>query len=168
MAKFTANKIQHLYYRNLKTARACLAKLEFCSESEPVFQGLNGWVFEQTIQDCLFKELGHLSIDIDIREQESLGGRAKADLLIGKRIAIEIKASGLFDMDAAKRYGKYRAWAKKKGYTYLYVTLHESYLPYKDSIKKWLGAQNTFFLDSESADEWQKFVNRVFTLLKHS
>ena len=163
MSKINEKIIQRLFSHNLKTAQAKLAELKFCSVLNPNFQGLNGWVFEQTIQDCIRKELRVLKIKTDIGEQESLGGRARADLLLGKKLAIEIKAGGLFDGNAASRYRKYRTWAAKKGYTYIYITLHESYQPYRNSMSKALGHENAFFLDTTG--EWRRLTNRIVRLL---
>jgi hypothetical protein len=163
MAKFDEKSIHRLFNLNLKNAKAKLASLKYCSRSVPSFQGLSGWVFEQTVQDCLRKELRALRIQAAIREQVSLGGKARADLLIGT-LVMEIKARGLFDENAADRYCKYKAAAEKKGYAYLYLTLQETYQPYKKAILNGLGRQNAFFLDTPG--DWNRLIKRIVNLLK--
>jgi hypothetical protein len=162
MAKFDEKNIQRLFDRNLETAKERLASLMFCSRGAPSFKGLSGWVFEQTVQDCLRKELKALGIRAEIHEQVSLGGRAKADFLIGT-IAMEVKTSGLFDRNAANRYRRYRAAAEEKGYVYLYLTLHETWLPYRKAMLKALGQRNAFFLDTPG--DWRRLIARTFNLL---
>ena len=163
MAKFDEKAILKLFESNLKTAQTSLARLRFCCCKDPSFQGLSGWVFEQTVQYCLHKELKVSEVRAEICEQVSLGGRAKADLLIGT-VAVEIKARGLVDGDAASRYCGYKIAAEQKGYSYLYVTLQESYLPYRKAMIKGLGQQNTFFLNT--AGDWSRLIKRVTHLLK--
>lgn len=109
MAESDKKAIPGKYESNLKIAKAALASLEFCCSEEPSFQGLSGWVFEQTVQDCLRKQLNALGIRAEIQEQATLAGRARADLLIGSAVAIEIKAKGLFDKNAASRYCRYHS-----------------------------------------------------------
>ena len=162
MAKFDEEAILGLFESNLKTAKASLASLGFCCCKAPSFQGLSGWVFEQTVQDCLRKELKCLGIRAEIREQVSLGGRVKADLVVGP-LAVEIKARGLFDRNAASRYRSYRVAAEGKGYSYLYLTLQESHLPYRSAILKAVGRRNTFFLDMPG--DWSRLMKRVVQLL---
>jgi hypothetical protein len=163
MAKFDEKAILGQFESNLKTAKGSLASLEFCCSEEPSFQGLSGWIFEQTVQDCLRKELKALGIRAEIQEQASLGGRAAVDLLIGSAVAIEIKAKGLFDRNAASRYCKYRVAAEERGYCYLYLTLQESYLPYRKAMLEALGQENTFFLDTPG--DWSRLVKRAIQLL---
>ena len=158
MFEFDVDTIRALFDSSLRDAKACLASLKVCSSDEPKFNGLDGWLFEQTIQYCLRKELKARGRQPEIKEQVNLGGRSRADLLVG-RAAIEIKKSGLFQREAANRYRKYRSTAEKKGYSYLYLTLRETYRPYREDVEKALGNQNAFFLDSPT--EWQRFVKRI-------
>ncbi len=136
MAKFNESDIRHLFDLNLKQAERKLASLKFCSKKTPEFQGLSGWVFEQTIQFCISKELKAKGIHPEFDEQKSLEGKARVDIVINKHVAIEIKLAGLFDGTAAARYHKYRKNAEKLGYTYLYVTMQEGYGPYKPGFPK--------------------------------
>ncbi len=166
MAVFDENTILDLFECSLKAAAARLASLKVCCSEKPSFQGLNGWVFEQTIQYCLRKELRAQRIRAQIREQVSLGGRARADLAVGGAVAVEIKKGGLFDSKAASRYGRYRSAAERKGYSYLFLTLRETYTPYRHALVKRLGRGNAFFLDRRG--EWHRLIRRIFEQLKKS
>jgi hypothetical protein len=87
--QFSENSIRGQFESNLNAAKAALASLDFCC-SEASFLGLTGWVFEQTVHGCLRKELEALGVRADFREQPSIGGRAKAHLLIGGVVAVEV------------------------------------------------------------------------------
>jgi hypothetical protein len=113
------------------------------------------------IQTCLREEMKALDIRTEIREQVSLGGSARADLLVGM-VALEVKARGLFDGKAASRYRKYSVAATERGYAYLYLTLQENYRPYRQEMVKALGRQNAFFLDTPG--DWSRLINRTFAL----
>lgn len=158
MLLYDENKIAELYVKNLEQAKQKLSKLEVYCGKSPTFGGLTGWVFEQTIQYCICKEFRAKGIEPKIEEQISLGGRVKADLIVEK-IAIEIKAKGLFGSDDAERYGRYGKAARAYGYEYIFVTLSESYRPYQEAIIKSLGKGNTFFM-SEAGD-WNRFIRRL-------
>ena len=160
---FDEDTIRALFDSSLKDAKARLASLKICCSDEPKFNGLDGWLFEQTIQHCLRKELKERGLQPEIKEQVNLGGRARADLVVGA-VALEIKKSGLFQREAAGRYRKYRSAAGKKDYSYFYLTLHETYRPYREAVEKALGEQNAFFLDRPG--EWQRFVKRIVEELK--
>ena len=156
---FDFGKIWEIYERNLQRARDGLAELEvYCKNRDPQFAGLGGWVFEQTIQFCLQKELEARCIQADFREQIPLVGRVKADLGVGN-LAIEIKSAGLFSKEDAQRYGSYKKAAAEKGLDYLFLTLCESYGAYRDGIIAAVGADNVFFLDDP--EDWGRFVARV-------
>jgi hypothetical protein len=126
----------------------------FCGR-EPNFAGLSGWVFEQTVQYCIRKELKDEEIEAKIVEQVSLGGRAKVDLTVGK-VAIEIKTSGLFGFSDVQRYQQYRMLAEAKEFRYVFLTQGENYRPYRSGIIKALGNSNVFFLSTSG--EWARFV----------
>ncbi len=53
MALYNDALIQTLHQANLKDAQARLSGLEVFCGCPAAFGGLNGWVFEQTIQFCL-------------------------------------------------------------------------------------------------------------------
>ena len=107
MTQFNASTIWTLFDASLKRAKLNLSKLKVFCGRKPNFAGLSGWVFEQTIQHCIKKELKVKRFAVEIAEQVSVGGRAKADLTVGKA-AIEIKTSGLFGLSDVRRYRKYR------------------------------------------------------------
>ncbi len=165
MALFNAQKVRKLYDQNLSLAKVKLAELNVYCGRTPNFGGLSGWVFEQTIQYCLRKELNGKGVKPEIAEQVSLGGRAKADLVIGK-MAIKIKTSGLFGMGDVERYRRYRGVAQEMGLTYLFFTQTESYAPYHKGIVSALGAKNVFFLDEPG--NWNRFVTRIVRELRRS
>jgi len=58
--KFTEAKIIALYMKSLGQAEKRLSLLAVAEGRTPRVRGLNGWVFEQTIQSCLSHELGAL------------------------------------------------------------------------------------------------------------
>lgn len=155
MTRLDAYHVRSLFEDNLKAAKAKLAELEVCCGVEPRFSGLSGWVFEQTAQCCIRRELKAANVEAGISEQVSLGGRAKADLVVGS-VAIEIKTSGLFGLQDAARYRKYRKAAEAKGFRYTYLAWWENYLPYKRALDKALGKRNVFYLDEDR--EWQRFI----------
>lgn len=157
--------ISELYQRNLACAKASLGTLEVFCGNDCKIGGLSGWVFEQTIQYCLQKELKVKGLQPIITEQCSLGGRAKADFAIGN-FAIEIKLAGLFGMDQVEKYRRYREAANKRGLKYLFFSTAESCIPYRKGIIKALGAENVFFLDEPK--DWRRFVNRIVAEIGHS
>jgi hypothetical protein len=158
--KYTEIQVGSKYTDNLENANHALRNLDFARDSIVNFKGLNGWVFEQTIRQCLMDELRDKLDDIAFKDQEKLTGRATIDLVVG-RVAIEIKSGGLFS-DESEKYTKWRVAAYSMGWDYLYITLDETYPPFKVSAKKAFGYENTFFLNDPGS--WSKFVNRVVEL----
>jgi hypothetical protein len=165
MTQFTDEQVGRLFESNLAEAKASLSKLSFCSTETPNFKGLSGWVFEQTVVHCLGQELRSRGIHATFREQVSLGGRVTTDLLVGN-LAIELKAAGVFHKSAAIRYGKYKNAAEKKGYSYLYLTLRETYHPYRQAMQVCLGNENAFFLDTRG--DWRRLVERITQELRNA
>jgi hypothetical protein len=165
MLKFDEIDVKERFESNLEEAKDSLAKLQFCRCGRPSFRGLSGWVFEQTIHGCLLEELKLLNNPAEIEEQVGLGGRVTADLFVGKAVAIEVKAKGLFSGDAETRYGKCKTAAEGLGYFYLYLTLEENYRRYRESICAAVGCENAFFLDTSG--DWMRFIERVVQLLKN-
>ncbi|KAF0219200.1 MAG: hypothetical protein FD174_2286 [Geobacteraceae bacterium] len=140
-------------------AREKLREIDVFCKNDPSFAGLSGWVFEQTIQHCIQKELKARGIDIEVTEQVPLKGRAKADLGIGKFAVIEVKTSGLFGMGDVERYKKYKEAALEQGFErYLYLTWSENHPPYKIGLNEALGVENIFYIENTS--EWSRF-NRL-------
>ena len=163
MSIYTGEEINTLASDSLDCARKKLSEIPAYCGPEAAFSGLRGWVFEQTIQHCLQAELEHNGFAPEISTQVPIGGRAKADLGLGK-LLIEIKSRGLFGMGDVARYQRYRSTAESKGRRYLFLTLGESYLPYQQSIIKALGTKNTFFLldqNGRGTGDWERFVDRV-------
>ena len=158
MAKFNEETIHALFEKSLKQAKKHLSNLPICSDFEIKFAGLNGWIFEQTVQHCIKKELKAHKLNPNVREQINLGGRTRADLMIDS-VAIEIKAKGLFGFEDVERYRKYKQAAKKKGFDYIFVTKSESHRPYRIGIISALGRKNTFFLDQQG--DWERLIKTL-------
>ncbi|MGA3207131.1 MAG: hypothetical protein ABSE05_04850 [Syntrophales bacterium] len=153
-------EIKRLYKENLSAAEQLLASLPVAEGRKPTTKGLNGWVYEQTICHCLLQELKVLGIvpsKEDIKEQVTLYGRAKIDLLIG-RVAIEIKAGGSFG-DDAKKYSAYRTKVEQKEWVYCYLTGGETYPPYRLATEKAFGKERAFFMDTPG--DWERFVKEI-------
>lgn len=145
-----------------KSAVRGLEALEVYCGREPHVLGLNGWVFEQTVQICIKEELEAQQITVDIGEQVPLEGRIKADLAVGT-VLIEVKRRGLFEAGDIEKYQQYRQRANAKRLEYLYITGQETYQPYRDRTVQALGQENAFFLDTPG--EWARFINRLVELL---
>jgi hypothetical protein len=149
--------VDRLYQDNLTTARQLLASLSVAGGREPNIQGLNGWVYEQTIHCCLSEELMKLGLSPTMIEQVSLHRKARIDLLVD-RVAIEIKAGGSFGNDAVK-YRGYRFKVEEKGWEYFYLTRTETYEPYRLATVRTFGKECSFFMDTEG--DWERFVREV-------
>ena len=163
---YASEEVDALYLRSLSQAKKALSRLTVCSENELKSKGLSGWVFEQTIQFCLRKELTHLGLKPEVEEQVKLGNRAVGDLRVGRAV-VEIKKSGLFSPDGAKRYRKHRRYAEELGCKYLFFTGVESHRPYRDAICEAIGRKHVYFLE-DGTSEWVRFVKVVARLSKGS
>ncbi len=155
--KFTEDGVKVLYEQNLAETAGMLASLPFAAGESPQITGLSGWVFEQTLRHCLSAELTEFGLQPAIACQVPVRGRAKIDLLVGNRVAIEVKSRGSWGNDT-----KYRTYGKvvlRKGWIYLYVTLQEGHLPYRNATLKLFGPDGAYFLDGQG--EWARFVNKV-------
>ncbi len=156
--KYSESSVNALYDKNLKAAVSALSSIPVAKGRPPSVQGLNGWVYEQTIRTCLEEELALLGNSrLEIIEQFPIAGRAKADLKVG-RTAIEIKAGGSFGDDSDK-YMRYRKILNAQKFAYLYVTQQETYEPYRRNTLKVFGKGSVFFLSDNGS--WRKFVNAV-------
>ena len=155
--KYDERKIEDLYQEILKEAGRLLASLPVAEGREPNLTGLNGWIYEQTIHYCLCQELIALGLSPMIKEQVSLYGRTKIDLLVG-RVAIEIKALGSFGSDDIK-YARYKAKVEERGWIYCYLTRRETHKPYRLKTESTFGKELAFFLDSEG--DWSRFVELI-------
>jgi hypothetical protein len=149
--------VEGLYQVNLSSARQLLGALVVAEGREPKAKGLNGWVYEQTVRYCLSQELEVLGITPVIKDQVSLCGRAKIDLLVG-RVAVEIKALGSFG-DDARKYSGYRTKVEARGWVYLYLTRSETYRPYRMAAESAFGKNRAFFLDTEG--HWERFISEI-------
>lgn len=153
---FNEQEVWDLYDTNLIQAQNKLSEIEVYCGRKAEFAGLSGWVFEQTIKYCILKELEAKGVKAEVREQVSLGGRAKADLAVGQA-AIELKTSGLFGIGDVERYRKYKKDAEAQRFKrYLYLTWEETYFPYKEGLNQALGKNNVFYLKDNG--EWQRFI----------
>ena len=161
MPRFNGESIEKLFKKSKMQAKRRLEGIDVCCGKEPEFAGLNGWVFEKTILHCILKE--RVVKGIEVEEQFSLGGRARADLKIGS-VAIEIKVSGLFSFDDIQKYGKYRKTAEKQGLQYFFLSREESYPPYRKGIIKVLGKANVFYLSDKG--EWSRFITQLIQSIK--
>lgn len=156
--KYNGSDIERIFNENLSLAAIGLETIPIARGRKPSFQGLNGWVYEQTIHSCLEDELLLQNISLPITQQKTLKGRAKVDLFVGLNTAIEIKAGGIFGDDSEK-YKKYCSIAAEIGWTYLYITKRETHKPYYEATKAVFGDDSAFFLNEETG--WEDFVNAV-------
>jgi hypothetical protein len=158
MSQYSGESVWNLFEKNLAQAKKNLSNVSVFCGREPSFSGLSGWVYEQTVQYCIRRELKAFGIKADIQEQLSLVGRAKADLAVN-RVAIEIKSRGLFGMTNGdfQRHRKYQKAAKAKGYNYVFVTSGEGSQIYRRGIIRALGHKNVFFLDK--AGDWSRLIH---------
>ena len=161
---FTQKDIVELYEKSLNEAIHGLSLLAVAENREPTaIRGLNGWVFEQTIRYCLSRELGDAGLCPEMKDQETLRGRAKIDLLVG-RVAIELKARGFFGLGDFEKYREYRKTAEEKGWVYFYLTLQEDQGSYRKATEGTFGKDRAFFLDVEG--DWKRFVTAVVAILQ--
>lgn len=158
MTIYNEDRVLELYSASLTSAIRKLKQIRVFCGNEPNFSGLRGWVFEQTIQYCIKRELKARKVKAEIAEQVKLKSGIKADLKIGNTV-IEIKESGLFDTAGIAKYKKYRKAVNDLGFEYLFITGGERYQPYRRGITTALGRENTFFLDTRG--DWKRFINRL-------
>lgn len=156
--KFSGPGVLDLVERNLRIARKRLTELPVYCGNEPTFGELHGWVFEQTVQWCLLRELAALGLKPKVEEQVKLVGRAKVDFRIG-RVMVELKSGGLFSMADVGKYRRYRQTAESLGYRYLFVSKYEDCERYRPGIQKGIGRGNVFVLNQP--DHWKRFVQAV-------
>jgi len=160
--KYTEKDIIAQYTSAVQDAVSALSKLSWAKGDMPALAGLNGWVFEKVIRKCLLLELKASGMNLQVREQVSLAGKARIDLLVGNA-AIELKARGSFGATDSK-YAQYRAMVEKRGWHYLYLSMQETHPPYRDATKSVFGPHNAFFLDTPG--DWERFVKTISSLQK--
>jgi hypothetical protein len=151
---YNGNEVWDLFEKNLAQAQKKLSGITVYCGQEIVVSGLSGWVYEQTVQHCLMRELKKLGIRTKIQEQLTLVRRTKADLVINN-VALEIKSAGLFGEDM-RRYRECQKCAKARGLRYVFVTSAESVKKYRSEIVKTLEPENVFFLDA--AEDWGRLI----------
>lgn len=161
---YDESSVNDFYENNLEEAKIILKSLPFCCGEQPAFSGLTGWVFEQSIQYCIRQELKEMKLEAEIKEQVSLGGRAKVDLRVGTT-AIEIKTSGLFSKEDIFKYKKYQAEAEAKGWRYIFLSIGET--TFRQGIIDALGKENVVLLYEYDGSwtpnngEWQRLMEIV-------
>ncbi len=153
----TGESITALFHDHIKEARAALKALAW-ADPDASLAGLHGWVFEQTVRAALIAELHVLGVTRTVRTQVPIGGRAKADLAFDD-VALELKSRELFGRSDAARYLRCALQAKAHGFRYAFVTLTETYAPYRAAIVESMGADNVFFLDQPGA--WERLVQLI-------
>jgi hypothetical protein len=175
---YTNKDILNSYDKNLLEAQNELKLLKFrATITTPNFIALDGWVFEETICNCLSKELNNLSStileELQISEQFKLssfkaGSKGVTDFKISKgdkHILLEVKSSGLH---ATKNFDTYKVYhdiiKAQVGCEYLFINGYETSKHYKQKTQNIFGIDNSFFLDSDD-DAWKKFVQRVNDIL---
>jgi hypothetical protein len=165
--KYNEAKIYDELNENLVEIRNALNNLSF-NQQNAKDKLFNGWVFEQTIANCLLEEFNN-EINIEqqycfskLKIQSEKKSKGTADLVIesnGKRVFIELKHTGIFSGDVDK-YKKYKKIIEDNGFHYLYLSKSETHLPYANKCKEAFGAENVFLLKEGNGD-WERFVERI-------
>jgi len=177
MVNYSASYIRNEYKKNLEEAESKLKELKvYCGYAIKI-KGLNGWVFEQVVQHHLKEELINLGIKNPSElmtpqftlpyELEGKKKHPKIDLKLGNKILIEIKGEGfLYSASDKKKYEDIRKKANEQDFQFLYMTKEDGGVRYRKAAKDLFWEENCFFLDDEKEDNWQKFVNKVHSILK--
>ena len=162
MTVYIQEQINDLYEKNLRDAKRKLSTLQVYCGKEPVMAGLNGWVYERTIQYCLGRELRARGNKTKWSSKRKLAIESK---LISKLAMLPLRLSGLAFLVAltSPSSGSYNKVANILGLHYLYLTGNEGYLRYRNGIIAKLGKESGFFLDTPR--EWARFVSRIAHLL---
>jgi len=134
-----------------------LKKLDIYCGNDIKISGLNGWVYEQTLQFCLKNELDMEGINIVIEEQYSLNSRIRVDLRIGK-------AKGMFSDDVIQRYTSYIDIANQRSLYYFYITGNESVERYRKRTIDIFGKERSFFLNVHG--DWNRFIKELFKVIR--
>lgn len=166
MTKYDNEKINEIFESNLNEVIECIKQLDIYQGNKIDIKGLKGWIFEQTIDKCIKNELSHHYIPYNINEQYKLMSRVYVDLKINEKILIEVKLSGFFNNKDGEKYKKYKEVAEKKNFNYLYLTQKETDKRYQNIAREVFGKENAFILN-ENNFEWERFINRIISLLKN-
>lgn len=161
----STSNIESRYLKAQQQSVKLLATLDF-AHSEPKVRGLNGWVFEQIVRDCIEQEFKKERLSYDLSEQVSIGpGRATVDFVVGS-VALEIKVSGFYDSSVEAKYAGYKKKVHKNGWQYFYVTLYENYEPYRQIAERVFGLDRFFILSEDG--EWERFSCELIRSLKEN
>lgn len=153
---YNENTIQRVYEANFREIQRQLQNLPVYCGGEPNFRGLAGWIFEQTIQHCLRRELEEMNLDVEIEEQIISGG-ANIDLLIGNT-AIDVNPGRPFSEEDITKYVNNQIEAKKRNWLYIFLNLYEN--TFQPRIIDALGKENTILLQNNNG-EWERFVSII-------
>ncbi|MEN6622134.1 MAG: hypothetical protein ABFD50_11360 [Smithella sp.] len=158
---YNENTIQRVYEANIREIQRQLQNLPVYCGGEPNFPGLAGWIFEQTIQHCLRRELEEMNLDVEIEEQ-IISEAANIDLLIGNT-AIDVNPGRPFSEEDISKYVNNQIEAKRRNWSYIFIILYEN--DSESTIVDALGKENTIFLQNHNG-EWEHFVNTITDRLK--
>lgn len=153
---YNETTIQRVYEANFREAQRQLQNLPVYCGGEPNFPGLADWLFEQTIQHCIRRELEEMNLDAEIEEQVVAGG-AKFDLLIGNT-AIEVKTGRPFSEEDITECVNNQIEAKKRNWSYIFLNLYEN--AFRRGIIDALGKDNPVFLQNCNG-EWERFIRII-------
>jgi hypothetical protein len=156
-------KIEDQYIAAQAEASKLLASLRIADGPPRKILGLDGWIFEQTIRCAIDEELKKEKIQREIKQQQPIVGKAKVDLVIGHRAAIEVKVSGFYS-NVEDKYIKYKKKLEDQGLEYFYVTLYEEYQPNIEIARRIFGLNRMFILSNPG--EWEHFSKELVGLLK--
>jgi hypothetical protein len=154
---YNESSVQRVYKMNTREAKKQLMQLPVYSGPafygyEPEVPGLTGWVFEQTIQHCIRRELDKMNLTADIEEQESITESAKIALRVGKT-AIDIKPSVLSSHDDIDKCKNDQALANQKGWRYVFLSGGEN--TFRADIIEAIGKDNVILLEKHDEGEWK-------------
>jgi len=166
--KYNETKIYDELNENLDEIRNSLNNLSFNRQNakDKLF---NGWVFEQTIANCLLEEFNN---EINIEQQYCFSKfkiqgektcKGTADLVVesnGKMVFIELKHTGIFNDVDVEKYKKYKKLIEDNGFQYLYLSKSESSGHFRQICKETFGEENVFLLIEGNGD-WERFVERI-------
>jgi hypothetical protein len=154
---YNESSVQRVYKMNAREAKKQLMQLPVYSGPayygyEPEVPGLIGWVFEQTIQHCIRRELEKMSLSAEIEEQVNITESVKIALQIGK-IAIEIKPNVLSSQDDIDKCKNDQAQANQRGWRYILLSSGEA--TFRTGIIEALGKDNVILLENYDDGEWK-------------
>ena len=130
---------------------------------------LRGFFFETVIEFNLKEELEKRGLKIDIvtqfpvRFDKNDKCRAKTDLCINGKVAIELKLSGLWNLNNSFKYANYKHNLERRDIVYLYLTHEETKNELELIAKKTFGEENHFNL--QHPNEWNRFLDRIEYIL---